>query len=57
LAEIIRKYVFSLLPLLARPAASIETPHNVGGELMVATVKDPWGNLIGIIYNLDFQVK
>ena len=26
-----------------------EEPHNVGGELMVASVKDPWGNVIGII--------
>lgn len=24
-------------------------PQNVGSEIFVATVKDPWGNLIGII--------
>lgn len=33
-----------------------EEPHNVGGELMVATVKDPWGNIIGLIYNPYFKL-
>ncbi len=32
-------------------------PTNVGGEIMVATVKDPWGNAIGIIYNPEFKLK
>ena len=32
-----------------------EAPNNVGGELMVATVKDPWGNVIGLIYNPYFE--
>ncbi len=31
-----------------------EKPFNVGGELMTAAVKDPWGNIIGIIYNPYF---
>jgi len=30
-------------------------PANVGGEIVVATVKDPWGNVIGLIYNPDFS--
>ena len=30
---------------------------NVGGEIMVATVKDPWGNVIGLIYNPEFALK
>lgn len=34
-----------------------EEPQNVGGEIMVASVKDPWGNIIGIIYNPDFKLK
>jgi len=34
-----------------------EEPHNVGGELMVASVKDPWGNIIGIIYNPVFKLE
>lgn len=35
-------------------AAPVEKPANVGGEIMVATVKDPWNNLIGLIYNPEF---
>lgn len=34
-----------------------ELPHNVGGELMVATLYDPWDNLIGMIYNPVFGMK
>jgi len=34
-----------------------EKPQSVGGPLMVATVKDPWGNIIGIIYNPEFKLK
>ena len=30
-------------------------PTNVGGDIMVATVKDPWGNAIGLIYNPEFK--
>lgn len=30
-------------------------PTNVGGEIVVATVKDPWGNAIGLIYNPEFR--
>ncbi len=30
-------------------------PTNVGGEIVVASVLDPWGNLLGIIYNPDFK--
>ncbi|TDE12019.1 VOC family protein [Dyadobacter psychrotolerans] len=35
-------------------AKSNEIPENVGGEIMTATVKDPWDNVIGIIYNPEF---
>ena len=38
-------------------ATSHEKPTNVGGELMVGTVRDPWGNLIGLIYNPSFKLK
>ncbi len=34
-----------------------EEPNNVGGELMVASVKDPWGNIIGLIYNPYFKLE
>lgn len=33
-----------------------EEPQNVGGEIMVATVKDPWNNIIGLIYNPEFKL-
>ena len=40
---------------LAVGATTHEAPTNVGGELVVATVKDPWENLIGLIYNPEFR--
>ena len=38
-------------------ATEHEKPTNVGGDLMVASVKDPWGNIIGLIYNPHFKLK
>lgn len=37
-------------------ATEVEKPQNVGGEIMVATLKDPWGNLLGLIYNPEFKL-
>ena len=37
-------------------ASPVEAPMNVGGEIFVATVKDPWGNLIGLICNPEFTL-
>ena len=34
-----------------------EKPTNVGGELMVASLRDPWGNIIGLIYNPEFKIE
>lgn len=34
-----------------------EEPTNVGGELMVASLIDPWGNIIGLIYNPEFKLS
>ncbi len=42
--------------LLKSGATVHEEPNNVGGELMVASVIDPWGNVIGIIYNPYFKL-
>lgn len=42
---------------LALGAIADEAPNNVGGELMVASVKDPWGNLVGLIYNPYFKAE
>ena len=33
-----------------------ETPHSVGGPLMVGSIKDPWGNIVGLIYNPAFKL-
>ena len=42
--------------LLTLGASPLEKPQNVGGEIVVAAVKDPWGNAIGIIYNPEFRL-
>ena len=34
-----------------------QEPTNVGGELMIASIRDPWGNIIGLIYNPDFKLR
>lgn len=43
--------------LLACGAKSYEEPTEVGGGIIVAAVKDPWDNVIGIIYNPHFLLK
>ncbi len=43
--------------LLKLGATILEEPHNVGGPLVVAAVKDPWGNPIGLIYNPVFRIE
>ncbi|MEP7322928.1 MAG: VOC family protein [Saprospiraceae bacterium] len=42
--------------LIELGASSKESPQDVGGEIKVATVADPWGNLIGLIYNPHFSL-
>jgi predicted enzyme related to lactoylglutathione lyase len=37
-------------------ATAHEKPTNVGGEIVVASVRDPWGNIIGLIFNPDFRL-
>ncbi len=41
--------------LLALGASAHQPPQNVGEEIIVATVKDPWNNIIGIIHNPTFK--
>lgn len=41
---------------LASGASEHEKPNSVGDPLMVASVKDPWGNIIGLIYNPVFKL-
>lgn len=37
-------------------ATAHEKPNNVGGEIVLATVYDPWKNIIGLIYNPEFKL-
>ena len=43
--------------LLNIGATMHEEPQNVGGDIIVASVKDPWGNVIGLIYNPEFKLN
>ncbi|MBA3673893.1 MAG: VOC family protein [Chitinophagaceae bacterium] len=42
--------------LLSLGASPHQPPQNVGDEIIVVTVKDPWKNIIGIIYNPTFKL-
>jgi predicted enzyme related to lactoylglutathione lyase len=42
--------------LLDMGATEVEKPANVGDDIVVAAVKDPWGNVLGIIYNPHFEL-
>jgi len=37
-------------------ATAESDPVNVGGDIMVAELKDPWGNTIGLIYNPELKL-
>ena len=43
--------------LIGIGATAHEPPCNVGEELMTATVKDPFGNILGLIYNPHFKIS
>lgn len=43
--------------LLKMGALPAEEPAEVGGGIVVAAVKDPWGNDFGIIYNPHFTLN
>lgn len=43
--------------LISLGATEHEAPHSVGEPLLVATVKDPWENIIGLIYNPVFKLS
>jgi predicted enzyme related to lactoylglutathione lyase len=42
--------------ILKAGAIENEAPQNVGGDIIVATLKDPWGNVLGLIYNPHFKL-
>lgn len=41
--------------LVSLGAAPGDPPTNVGGDIVVATVTDPWGNALGLIFNPGFR--
>lgn len=42
--------------LISIGAKEFEKPQDVGGDVVVATVKDPWNNVIGLVYNPHFKL-
>lgn len=43
--------------LLDNKATRHQEPTEVGEGIIVATAKDPWGNLLGIIHNPHFKLS
>ncbi len=43
--------------LLALGATTHHAPQEVGGDIIVASVLDPFGNVFGIIYNPHFDLE
>ena len=43
--------------LIELGASVHQKPTNVGGNIIVASVKDIWENMIGIIYNPEFKLE
>lgn len=41
--------------LISLGASAFEKPTEVGGDIVVAAVKDPWENIFGIIYNPHYK--
>jgi len=42
--------------LLELGATSVSDVQDVGGGILVAEVRDPFGNVLGVIYNPHFKV-
>ena len=43
--------------LLQKGAKVHSEPQNVGGDIIVASIFDPFGNIFGIIENPNFKIK
>lgn len=43
--------------MIALGALGVSAPTNVGGDIIVATLNDPWGNILGLIYNPTFSLE
>ncbi|MCB0700106.1 MAG: VOC family protein [Chitinophagales bacterium] len=42
--------------LLSKGATELEKPMDLGEGIVLATVKDPWGNALGVICNPHFKL-
>ncbi|MCK6541894.1 VOC family protein [bacterium] len=42
--------------LIRSGAQANEHPNCVGGDLIIASVRDPFGNVIGLMYNPEFKI-
>ena len=42
--------------IISLGAVGHEKPVNIGGEIVVGSVKNPWGNIVGLIYNPEFKL-
>ena len=47
----------ALQHMLDLGASKNEEPLDVGGGVVVASITDPWGNIVGLIYNPHFKVN
>lgn len=47
----------SIRTMLDMGAGKIDEAQDVGGGVIVASVSDPWGNIIGLIYNPHFKIQ
>lgn len=43
--------------LIKSGATLVQSPQEVGGDIVIAIVADPWGNHIGLIYNPHFKAQ
>jgi lactoylglutathione lyase len=46
----------ALKKMIDAGAVQFEAPMEVGGGVIVASVRDPWGNIVGVIYNPHFAI-
>ena len=47
----------TLANMLELGAVKDDEPLDVGGGVVVASVTDPWGNILGLIYNPHFKIS
>ena len=43
--------------MLVLGATEAEPPQNVGNGIIVASVRDPWNNVIGLVHNPHFKIS